>query len=116
MRDFGSEFSKEAAARRRKREEEKKKKAVRIIISGKVQGVGFRAWLRAEALKRDLTGWVRNRRDGTVEALLAGTQKQVDAMLALCHVGPAASHVARVRNFPYIDTPPLEGFMTLSTM
>ena len=56
--------------------------AVRALITGKVQGVWFRAWTAQEAEKRGLTGWVRNRRDGSVEALLCGPQAALDDMLA----------------------------------
>lgn len=68
-------------------------KAVKAIITGRVQGVSFRAWTRAEAIARGLSGWVRNRSDGAVEALFAGPAPAVDAMLARCRDGPAAARV-----------------------
>ncbi|MDR3522972.1 MAG: acylphosphatase [Acetobacteraceae bacterium] len=70
--------------------------ARRLIISGRVQGVGYRAWLRAEAEARGLRGWVRNRLDGTVEALLAGTDESVGAMIVACHSGPRMAVVLGV--------------------
>jgi acylphosphatase len=69
---------------------------VRVIISGRVQGVGFRAWTEVTAARCSLEGWVRNRRDGSVEALFAGSQYDVDAMLALCRVGPRGARVDSV--------------------
>ncbi len=68
----------------------------RLRISGRVQGVGFREALRAEALARGLTGWVRNRSDGTVEALLQGEPAAVDAVAAWARRGPPAARVERV--------------------
>jgi acylphosphatase len=68
-------------------------KSVRVVIEGRVQGVGFRAWTEYEALSRGLRGWVRNRRDGTVEAVFAGDEGAVDAMVAACRQGPRAANV-----------------------
>lgn len=62
--------------------------AVKVIITGKVQGVGYRAWCAAEAEKLDLYGFVRNRIDGSVEALFVGEQMQIDAILKACETGP----------------------------
>jgi acylphosphatase len=66
--------------------------AARIIchvsIRGRVQGVGFRAFVEHEALKRGIEGWVRNRRDGSVEALFAGSETSVMEILAACRAGP----------------------------
>jgi acylphosphatase len=59
-----------------------------VVIRGRVQGVGFRAWTEVTALERGLQGWVRNRRDGSVEALFAGPAAAVAAMVAECHRGP----------------------------
>src|SRR5262245_44161238 len=56
----------------------------RVVISGRVQRVGYRAWTEMTALELGLAGWVRNRRDGTVEALFAGTAEEVAAMLDAC--------------------------------
>jgi acylphosphatase len=64
-----------------------------VVIRGRVQGVGFRAWTEYTALERGLQGWVRNRRDGSVEALLVGPPDAVAAMIAACHQGPRGSHV-----------------------
>ena len=66
---------------------------VRLVISGRVQGVGFRAWTEVTAAQLSLEGWVRNRRDGSVEVLFAGSQYDVDAMISLCRVGPPGARV-----------------------
>lgn len=68
----------------------------RARISGRVQGVGFRYALQQAALAQGVRGWVRNRRDGTVEAVLQGEPRAVDAVLAWAHRGPPASRVDRV--------------------
>jgi len=68
----------------------------RVMIRGRVQGVGFRAWTEYTALDLGLEGWVRNRRDGTVEALFAGPQEAVEAMLEACREGPPGARVAAV--------------------
>jgi acylphosphatase len=73
------------------------RKSVRVRIEGQVQGVGFRAWVERRAIQHGLDGWVRNRRDGGVEAVFAGPATAVDAMVAECHQGPRASAVAMVR-------------------
>ena len=64
-----------------------------IVVRGRVQGVGFRAFVEHEALKRGIEGWVRNRRDGSVEAVLAGAQEIVDAMIEACRRGPSGGRV-----------------------
>ena len=66
---------------------------VRLTIHGRVHGVGFRAFVEREALYRGLEGWVRNRRDGSVEALIAGDERLLDAMIEACGRGPAVAHV-----------------------
>ncbi len=72
---------------------------VRVRIEGRVQGVWFRGWTIEEARHRGLDGWVRNRVDGSVEALFSGSQEAVEAMIAACHRGPAAARVSSVRRF-----------------
>ena len=67
-----------------------------LRIHGRVQGVGYRDALRREALRRNLRGWVRNRRDGTVEALLQGDASSVQAVAAWARRGPPAASVERV--------------------
>lgn len=64
-----------------------------VTIRGRVQGVGYRAWVDYEARARDLEGWVRNRRDGSVEALFAGPADVVAVMIAACRRGPVSARV-----------------------
>jgi acylphosphatase len=61
---------------------------VRVRIRGRVQGVGFRAWLANHARRLGLSGWVRNRRDGSVEAVFCGAPEDMEAMVALSREGP----------------------------
>jgi len=70
--------------------------ARRLTISGQVQGVGFRYALADEARARNLRGWVRNRRDGSVEAIVAGPEGDVEAVIAWARHGPPAAQVTRV--------------------
>ena len=67
-----------------------------LRITGRVQGVGFREALRGQALARGVTGWVRNRRDGSVEAVLQGDAAAVDAVIDWARRGPRAARVDRV--------------------
>ena len=62
-------------------------------VRGRVQGVGYRAWTEDEALRRGLEGWVRNRRDGAVEAVFAGPAETVAAMVEACRNGPFGARV-----------------------
>jgi acylphosphatase len=71
-------------------------RTVRVLIRGEVQGVGFRAWTEQAALRRGLEGWVRNRRDGSVEAVFAGPAEVVAGMIEACRRGPAAARVAAI--------------------
>ncbi len=64
-----------------------------VIIRGRVQGVGFRAFVEIEAERLSLRGWVRNRRDNSVEAVFAGPVTDVDAMVAVCRRGPTSARV-----------------------
>ena len=72
-------------------------RCLRVQITGRVQGVGFRYWMHAEAALLGINGWVRNRRDGSVEAVFAGAPEAVEAMLAHCRRGPSAARVSAVR-------------------
>lgn len=71
-----------------------------VVVRGRVQGVGYRAWLADQAIERGLEGWVRNRRDGTVEAVFAGEGDVVGAMIADCRRGPAPARVESLDNQP----------------
>jgi acylphosphatase len=72
-------------------------RAVRVIVSGRVQGVGFRYFVEREAIRLGIFGWVRNRRDGTVEAVFLGTAAQVEAMLKATKKGPPPSKVDEMK-------------------
>ena len=69
------------------------RRTVRVRIEGGVQGVGYRYWTERVAGELGLTGWVRNRRDGSVEALFAGPAADVAQMLERCKDGPRSAHV-----------------------
>jgi acylphosphatase len=71
-----------------------------VTITGRVQGVGYRAWVDHRARNHDLEGWVRNRRDGSVEALFAGPVEIVSEMVAACRHGPSSARVASVHEEP----------------
>jgi acylphosphatase len=71
-------------------------RTVQVRIEGHVQGVGYRAFVERNALSLGLDGWVRNRRDGSVEAVFQGPDAAIDEMLRLCRQGPPASAVANV--------------------
>ena len=77
--------------------------ATAVRIEGRVQGVWYRGWTVDEAARRGLRGWVRNRRDGSVEALFIGPQAAVSAMVAACRTGPSAARVTGVNPSPGQD-------------
>lgn len=68
-----------------------------VHVTGRVQGVWFRAWTREQALAKGVRGWVRNLPEGSVEGVLAGTEEAVEALIAVLHDGPPAAEVAEVR-------------------
>jgi acylphosphatase len=69
-----------------------------VTIRGRVQGVGYRAWVDHQARNKNLEGWVRNLRDGRVEALFAGPSDVVTAMIAACRRGPSLARVDDVQD------------------
>jgi acylphosphatase len=69
-----------------------------VTISGRVQGVGYRYFVERQAQSRDLEGWVRNRRDGSVEAVLAGPTDAVTAVIAACRRGPSSARVEALQD------------------
>jgi len=71
-------------------------KIVAVLISGSVQGVGFRVFVQRAAERHGVSGFVRNRTNGDVEALFAGTIEAVDALVAACRSGPAGARVAHL--------------------
>lgn len=77
----------------------------RLMIRGTVQRIGFRVWIEREAMSLGLKGWVRNRRDGTVEVLLAGSQPMIATMIERCRKGPP---LAKVQSIEIEDAAPLD--------
>ncbi|SFS04154.1 acylphosphatase [Sphingomonas jatrophae] len=82
---------------------------VRLRVTGRVQGVFFRDWTVSTAQALGLSGWVRNRHDGSVEAHAAGTQTAIDAFVSACRTGPSAARVDDVIVTP-AEPMPLDGF------
>ncbi|KAJ8480508.1 hypothetical protein OPV22_024235 [Ensete ventricosum] len=81
-------------------------KTLRVVVKGRVQGVFFRDWTVQTARELGLKGWVRNRRDGSVEALFSGDPAAVDEMVERrCRVGPPAAMVTALSSFPSEDDP-----------
>lgn len=72
------------------------RRVVRVRIAGRVQGVSYRAWTCREATRLGLAGWVRNRRDGSVEAVFAGAAVEVAAMIEACRQGPRLAVVETI--------------------
>ncbi|HEY2613298.1 MAG TPA: acylphosphatase [Reyranella sp.] len=88
----------------------------RLTITGRVQGVGYRHWAMTTGRRLGLTGWVRNRTDGSVEALIVGEDAAIGAMIDACRRGPAMAHVDAVDIEPVdLDVLP-EGFRQLPTV
>jgi acylphosphatase len=81
-------------------------------MSGRVQGVGYRYWTECIAGELELDGWVRNRRDGTVEALFSGAPEQVAEVLQRCQHGPASAEVTSITVVEE-DESPRKGFSVL---
>jgi acylphosphatase len=77
--------------------------AIRLSITGHVQGVGYRWWAMGEALRLGLAGWVRNRRDGSVELLVIGDDAAIDRLAQACAHGPAGAGPDRVTREPATD-------------
>ncbi|MGH7041555.1 MAG: acylphosphatase [Acetobacteraceae bacterium] len=86
--------------------------AKRLILRGRVQGVGFRAWLVAQAEAVGVDGWVRNRSDGAVEALLSGGTDAVEELARLCRRGPPLAKVASIVE-DLAEPPEYPGFRSL---
>ncbi len=74
---------------------------VRVVVSGRVQGVWYRAWTEQQARALGLDGWVRNRRDGTVEAVLAGEAEVVESMIRALWEGPPLAQVTAIDRFEH---------------
>ncbi len=86
---------------------------VRVVVFGKVQGVCYRSWTAKQALSRGLSGWVRNRCDGSVEAVFSGFDHQIDRMVESCHEGPPSADVQSVRADNYLGAEKSFGSFTI---
>jgi acylphosphatase len=84
--------------------------AKRLIIAGRVQGVGYRDWMMHKARDLGLSGWVRNRADGSVEALIAGDAAAVEEMARQCRRGPRLADVLSITE-ELAEPPPEPGFV-----
>ncbi|MEX0693720.1 MAG: acylphosphatase [Rhodospirillales bacterium] len=84
-------------------------RTVHVRVTGRVQGVWFRGWTVKEADRLGITGWVRNRRDGSVEAVFSGNEDDVETMLKLCRKGPPLARVDALTSRE-IDAGPFSGF------
>lgn len=87
---------------------------LRVVVSGRVQGVWYRAWTEKKAKELGLDGWVRNRRDGNVEAVISGPREVVETMLAAFWGGSDLSSVTGVEHQPHDETVE-SGFFVKST-
>jgi acylphosphatase len=88
--------------------------ARRLVIAGRVQGVGYREWMVAEATRLGVAGWVRNRADGTVEALVEGEEDAVEELLRFCRRGPRLARVDVIEE-SVADPPAEPGFRRVPT-
>ncbi|MBE7196611.1 MAG: acylphosphatase [Parafilimonas terrae] len=88
-------------------------RTVSVVITGRVQGVSYRAWTQGEARNRGLTGTVRNRDDGAVEAVFRGGPEAVAEMLTLCRSGPPGARVDHISVHDRDDAPSVTGFEIL---
>jgi acylphosphatase len=82
-----------------------------LTIRGRVQGVGFRYHLRAEALRHGVSGWARNRRDGSVEAVIQGDEGSVDRVIGWARRGPGSAQVTDIA----IDEEPVGDYASFET-
>lgn len=94
-------------------ESEPATRTVALVIRGRVQGVGYRIWTRGEAQHLGLSGYVRNRSDGTVEAVFRGSEQAVGAMIETCRKGPPGARVEEVDVTDPVDAYPRSGFTIL---
>jgi acylphosphatase len=87
----------------------------RVVISGRVHGVGFRHWMIAQAELLGLSGWVRNRHDGTIEALIDGDTAAVEELVRACRRGPRMAEVSAIEE-DLAEPADAPGFMRLPTV
>lgn len=75
----------------------KQMNCIKVIISGRVQGVGFRYYTKRKADSLGLFGWVKNLPDNTVETYVIGTDKEIEEFIEFCKIGPSSAHVANIK-------------------
>ena len=68
-----------------------------LVITGKVQGVGFRYWIKNLAINNNINGWVKNKMSGDVEALIIGEEKDVQKLIKLCEIGPSSATIKNIK-------------------
>jgi acylphosphatase len=95
---------------------EHEKKTLRILAEGRVQGVGYREFVRRAALRHNLSGWVRNRFDGSVEARASGAAHDLDALIEAMRAGPAFADVRGLRAIEDREPPESGGFAIRPTV
>ena len=83
----------------------------RVIVAGRVQGVFYRITMREHAQVLNVNGWVKNRHDGKVEALLEGEEEDVEKLIRWCHQGPPGARVSTVKAIPEQYTGEYTGFL-----
>ena len=81
-----------------------------LIISGKVQGVGFRYWMQNLAINNNIGGWVKNRSLGDVEALIIGQEKEVQKLIKQCKIGPSSARIQNIQINDYNQNYSEKGF------
>ncbi len=86
---------------------------VHVLISGKVQGVWFRASTKQKADELGIVGWVRNTDDGDVEAVFEGEKAKIDEMIAWCWIGPQRAQVMDIKMLPSRSDETFTGFVVL---
>jgi len=89
--------------------------AKRLVVRGVVQGVGYRVWMMHHARRLGVDGWVRNRSDGSVEALVAGDTASVEELLRLCRRGPRLAEVLSIEE-EFANPPDAPGFQQMPTV
>ncbi|MHA6719576.1 acylphosphatase [Sphingomonas sp. RS6] len=82
----------------------------RILVSGRVQGVGYRDWVVRTAQRSGVTGWVRNLKDGRVEIVAAGEEPALEALVEACRTGPSLARVEHVESAALAEDKPHKGF------
>ena len=81
-----------------------------LVITGKVQGVGFRYWMKNLAINNNINGWVKNKMSGDVEALIVGEEKDVRKLIKLCDIGPSSANIQNIQVNDYNQDYSEKGF------